>query len=62
MNLRLTILREIAEKREKIAYWNKIAQRLRTTQDCNADYYAYKEIEAQIAKWKERLKRLRRCL
>lgn len=49
---RLHTARDITYFREKISELNILARRLRTSQDCNADYENYKEIERRIERFK----------
>ena len=49
---RLHTARDIAYFKKKISELNTLARRLRTSQDCNADYENYKEIERRIERFK----------
>ena len=49
---RLHTARDIIYFRKKISELNILARRLRTSQDCNADYENYKEIERRIERFK----------
>nr|DAE96091.1 MAG TPA: hypothetical protein [Caudoviricetes sp.] len=44
--------RDITYFKRKISELNTLARRLRTSQDCNADYENYKEIERRIERFK----------
>ena len=49
---RLHTTRDIRYFKKKISELNILARRLRTSQDCNADYENYKEIERRIERFK----------
>ena len=49
---RLHTARDIIYFRKKISELNILARRLRMSQDCNADYENYKEIERRIERFK----------
>ncbi len=49
---RLHTARDITYFKKKISELNTLARRLRTSQDCNADYENYKEIERRIERFK----------
>ena len=49
---RLHTARDITYFKRKISELNTLARRLRISQDCNADYENYKEIERRIERFK----------
>ena len=51
---RLHTARDIIYFKRKISELNILARRLRTSQDCNADYENYKGLEAKIT-WLKRM-------